>query len=268
MKNKDREKILKHLADYYRKRSGKNMKSLERGYILPKDEAKKNLIKSSFFDREEKIYDDITKHVYFRHLNSSQAMTINFAVPLIEKEKLNVLIENDKSKKQNPKIEKRVCEDTFEKKLRVKTDFDLLIKTEEKYHFYEFKYSENSFGSAKKNDSHIKIYNDTYKPVLNKICKGDVDVNKFLKEYQLWRNICHVAYMENKTGEVYFVFPEFRDDLNEKVEDAKKALKDEYQNHVHILIIDEIVEKFKNSKEEDLKNHYTEFYEKYLNIEF
>lgn len=74
--------------------------------------------------------------------------------------------------------------------------------------------------------------------------------------------------MENKTGEVYFVFPEFRDDLKKKVEDAKKALKDEYQNHVYILIIDEIVEKFKNSKDEDLKNHYTEFYEKYLNIEF
>ena len=106
MKNKDREKILNHLADYYRKRSGKNMKSLDRGYILPKDEAKKNLIKSSFVDKEEKIYDDITKHVYFRHLNSSQAMTINFVVPLIEKEKLNVLIENDKSKNQILKLRK------------------------------------------------------------------------------------------------------------------------------------------------------------------
>lgn len=273
MREKDIEKLFDHLADYKKTKlhipENGTWNNLKKDYILPKEEEKKNLINSGFYTEEENEYNKIKTHTLFNHLNSSQALAINFTVPMKKKEKLSLLINNDKSKIIESWLEEKLDKNiTFENEMKIQTSFDYLIETKNTYHFYEFKYSESSFGNAKNDDSHKKIYTNIYKPILDKICKEKISFDKFRKEYQLWRNICHVAYAEGKTGEVYFVLPDFRTDLINKVEEATKVLNDVYEKHVHKICIKKIVDELKESEDSDLKKHYKEFYEKYLNIDF
>ena len=89
-----------------------------------------------------------------------------------------------------------------------------------------------------------------------------VTEDEFFEEYQLWRNICFAA----DGYEVRFVFPAFRKDLAKKVLKAKERCKKEIKDRINFIYIDKFVRKMKESGDEDLRKHYSEFENKYLKL--
>lgn len=276
------EEIYSHLKDYkektlciseqgiyvYRK------KKLAKSYILPDKDTEKNLLDSGYFLEEKKVYEDLKSqnriHRYFRHLNSSQALALNLFVPVIEENLYSSLFCIDGIKIQNPEfehIEKKSFEDKFSG-FR-KTNFDFFVQSGNEKFFFEVKYSEKDFGKAASDEIHKQKFQEIYLPELKEICTKEglqeIDEKRFLKEYQLWRILCHVRY-----GGVYFAVPEFRSDLKSKVESARSVIKKEYQDKIHILVIDEFVEKMISKGEaegnEKISGHYKEFKKKYLEL--
>src|SRR5690554_5844337 len=94
---KFKNKIYKHLSNYKKEHypdllNGKWRSGLEKEYILPQSHSDLNIIhnyRNEFLNSE---YARIKRHMYFHHLNSSQAMCINFFFPLIQECMLEVIL--------------------------------------------------------------------------------------------------------------------------------------------------------------------------------
>ena len=182
------EKIREHLSNYKEKiladiPSGKWQEKGElRLHILHKDYKAKNLIGDYgrvFF--EKKILDKKKIHQYFHHLNSSQAMCINFFYPLIAENKLDIILktlglDNEEvkivefEKESNIDDEKMIREKIPELKQKdtIPTSFDFYFETKSKKLHFEIKYTEGEFGTAKK-DKNTKKYLDKYKKKYDRI---------------------------------------------------------------------------------------------------
>lgn len=261
-------RIFSHLETYKKailKINAKgNFRSQDYSHILPKDEIEKNLLQTDFKEKLHAAFSELKSknqiHRYFHHLNSSQAFALNLFVPVMEGELYQDFLEKEIGNVSKAEFE-HIEENSFEKNENRKTNFDFYICADKKNYFFEVKYTEDSFGKAKNDTSHQEKYNRTYKAELEKICSKNIDEKRFLKEYQLWRNLCHVQY-----GEVYFVFPSFRTDLKVKVEEAKYFLKVEYQKSVFVLEIDDFVKRMTGSNSEKISAHYKEFKKKYLDF--
>ena len=260
--------VLSHLEKYKKEilkinKSG-NFKGKEYPHILSKDEIDKNLLQTYYNDVLKEKFSELKKngqiHRYFHHLNSSQAFALNLFVPIIEGNLYQDFLEKEIGCISEPEFE-HVEENSFEKNENRKTNFDFYICANKKNYFFEVKYTEDSFGKAKNNAEHHEKYERTYKSELEKICSQNIDEKRFLKEYQLWRNLCYVQY-----GEVYFVFPSFRTDLKAKVEEAKSLLKTEHQDSVHVLEIDDFVQRMIDNNTQKISAHYKEFKRKYLDL--
>ena len=263
--SKSTKNIKKHMVDY--KNKCLDLKDLPWGtwhgkrynHILPLNKKELNMIHSCYYkDLFSYYYDLRSKHEIhpgFANLNSSQAFALNFFVPIIKENLFSKLL-------KIPEFEliKNTC---FEKKLDETegTQLDFYLETTTSSFTFEVKYSENAFGDAERNEEHLKKYYETYKNKLDEVV-GDLSEEEFFEEYQLWRNIC----FSNKDRYVYFVFPQFRDDLAKKVEDAKNKCKVNFKDNIKILYVDDFVKEMMKSDNIKLREHYTEFYEKYLNI--
>lgn len=271
------EKLKEHLIDY--KNKNEKLKDCECGewnkkkypHILPA--AKLNLLNAGYKKQLELTFDEIDRrkeiHKGFANLNSSQAFALNFFVPIIEEHLFDELLHGIKihqiEKDFNPKFE-------FIKFENEGTQLDFYLETLDKRQNFTFevKYSESAFGEAnnstnEKETEHNKKYNDIYKQKLEFVLKefdANKFKNKFFEEYQLWRNI---SFASDDTF-VCFVFPEFRNDLKITVDEAKKLCKPEIANTIHCIVVDEFVCKMMKNDNTNLKNHYTEFYEKYLDV--
>lgn len=236
-----------------------NKNEFEKEHILPKEDIEKNLLDSDCSQALKSYFNEIKSrnkiHRYFHHLNSSQALTLNLFVPIIEEKLYQIIIKNEKKivKKSFEYIEDSSFETSY------KTNFDFFFQTENEKYFFEVKYTEKKFGSAEIDRSHIKKFNKEYKNVLDAVCLSSINENEFLNNYQLWRNICYSIY-----GQVYFVIPLFRTDLRKQIEEAVTKLKNNYKEKIHIFIIDDFVSELINSNNVKLSNHYKEFRKKYL----
>ena len=233
-------------------------------HILPKDEIEKNLLQTDFKEKLHATFSELKSknqiHRYFHHLNSSQAFALNLFVPVMEGELYQDFLGKKIGNVSKAEFE-HIEENSFEKNENRKTNFDFYICADKKNYFFEVKYTEDSFGKAKNDTSHQEKYKRTYKAELEKICSKSIDEKRFLKEYQLWRNLCHAQY-----GEVYFISPSFRTDLKVRVEEEKSLLKTEYQDLVNVLEIDDFVKRMIDSNNEKISAHYKEFKKKYLDF--
>lgn len=267
-KNYNEYKIKLHLSNYkldkgitkcgIYKKNGKKY-----SHILPDE--RENLIKVSYKEQMEKLYQENKPHLhmYFSHLSSSQALCFNLFEPLRIEKKLNII---DSSISPDAKSEfEHIEKNSFEtcSKDKDKTNFDFFIHDNISKYFFEIKYTEETFGyvpNYSDNDNHDKKYNDYYKSQLEKIAPT-VDEKQFFDNYQLWRNICHVT-----EGKVFFVFLKDRIDLENDVEYAKNLCKEEYKESIKCIHIEDIVKKALLIIDNDkLIAHYKEFFEKYLN---
>lgn len=198
-------------------------------------------------------------HKGFKNLNSSQAFAFNFFQPIIDENLFNEFL-NTTDYGANTKPE-------FEKLNDDNTEFDFYISCGEKSASFEVKYTEDTFGDAPMDESHIKKWNEVYKrEIENLIGKDLLPMEDFFENYQLWRNI---LFTKNKNHQTYFIYPKFRrDELDSKINTILQQFPVLKEN-VHIIYVDTFVEEIlSNEYSELLKTHYSIFKEKYLNINF
>lgn len=260
------ENIKSHMIQY--KKETSDLRNLPFGlwnnnkyeHILPEDKKELNLIHpyyiESLLDFYNKLKNGNDLHKGFANLNSSQAFALNFFVPIIKNEELFAdLLELPKMEKiQSAEFEKTLNEEEG-------SQLDFYLETLSDAFTFEVKYSENAFGDAEKNEHHDIKYTDIYKDRLAKVI-DNLSGDEFFEEYQLWRNICFAG--DGKT--VCFVFPKFRNDLREKVENARNKCKQSIKDKIKIIFVDEFVNKMIKADNENLRKHYQEFKHKYLDL--
>jgi hypothetical protein len=243
-------------------------------YILPimkKDgrfKNTKNILSGIRTDFLNSNYKNIKPHIYFNHLNSSQAMCINFFYPLIKNNLLGHILFKVKI---NEPID--YCEVKFEKESNIektgrKTNFDFYIKTKKSTNiFFEIKYTERSFGIAKNDNAHIRKFSADYFPKLNSvphINKRYHSMDLFFKNYQIMRNILNI----DENSYVVIIYLKENEKLRMKCEEVKKQIILKPFTS-HFLDID-WHDMFKwtydsiNKNNKDLVRYYDDFYDKYL----
>lgn len=238
-------------------------------HILPEESWQANILepyREAFFNGPQA---KIQFHNDFHHLNSSQAMCINFFYPLIAEEKLHLLLPilgMDQTAKDC------IAEACFEKESNLeiakgrKTSFDfyMQLKPNTKI-FFEIKYSENGFGKAAKDDEHLSNYYKVYKPLLNNNpairdnCKNE---EYFLNHYQIMRNLLHI----DANSTVVFIYPQDNQKVNEEALQARAEVMTPGWESKFILYQWEglLRELFKHLKDKQLIDYYNAFADKYL----
>lgn len=185
-------------------------KILKKSYILPVHVAHKNImidVQAYKFIRNNTIQLDkcfegkpitIKLHRYWYHLNSSQLLTINYFYDFIENIKLlNSLL-------CFLGINERAKEATLEYSLVDQSEIDFVIKLEnDKFVYFEVKYSELEFGSASSTKTDYK------KRQVERYSKVSMGFEDFKKHYQFARNI---ILGENGSYSVFLV-PKFNDKI-------------------------------------------------------
>jgi hypothetical protein len=207
---------------------GKNIKY---PHILPVQNKNLNILPLYRAEFWKSKYCWIKLHRYFHHLNSSQAMCINFFYPLIKENKLDMIlpalnINNDSIDYSSVCFEK---DSAFERNSRP-TSFDFYFETVsgKKVHF-EIKYTEQEFGKAIHDLEHINKYNLIYKNHCTAISQQYSNVESFLDNYQLMRNLIHLA----DNSYVVFIYPENNKKIKAQAEFAKlNFVKPQYQQYV------------------------------------
>ena len=209
-----------------------------------KEAIKKNLLKGVKADMLVKPHPDA------HHLNSSQILCYNFFRPLIDKNGGATQELVDRLSEQGISIEKGAkCTfeytdnlDKMEKKRDKPTEFDFHIIGSDVEVFFEIKYTENSFGYAKKDDNHKEKYELVYKPLLEKApCLNHTpEFKEFAKFYQLYRNTVRIT---DKKKYLVLLYP----GENESVEEQAKAfvetkVKPEYQENIKRVYWKKMVE--------------------------
>jgi len=196
-----KENVFKHLAEYKEQELSISKmgywKGKPYGHILPKEMENRNILAhylTSFFSSEIR---NIKFHRYFHHLNSSQAMCINFFFPLFIERRLEFV--TDFIGFKNEVVDFRSVQ--FEKESEIDginnrrpTQFDFYFETESgKRFFFETKYTEYGFGSAKDDSDHRDKYKEVYMPHLSRVVHPEYsEVRTFFKYYQIIRNLIHI----------------------------------------------------------------------------
>jgi hypothetical protein len=211
----------------------RGLKTKYYGHILPKEEWKKNIIEP--YDTVFLNYiDEAHLHRYFHHLNSSQAMCINFFLPLIIENSLESMLSTlfdhlNGCEVINYAFEK---ESTIEhvKANERKTNFDFFVETSDRKKIYfEIKFTEKEFGTASlKSEDDNKKYSEKFErvykdqlmscPAISETYK-EKSGKKFLENYQIMRNLIHI----DEESYVIFIYPEG----NKTIRDGAKLAKGE-----------------------------------------
>ena len=250
---------------------------VELEYAFTEDDREENLIgayKDDFLSYKNKLKDDIKLHLYFHHLNSSQAMCLNFFFPLFKENRLDLVLDflgfaGDRVKYDTVAFEK---ESKIDGMLNYRpTNFDFYFETETGKKFYfEIKYMEHDFGKAPKdkNDKtlfdqeHIDKFNKVYSKNLVAIKPAYQVMNEFLSNYQLLRNVIHAG----PGSFVVFVYPKENGRIKQNVAKAiNEIVVDKWAQHVLAaeweLIFDFVNRNIHPSK---LSGQMNEFKEKYF----
>jgi hypothetical protein len=264
-----KEEIWKKLSEYKKE----NLSSLKDGYyrgkayghILPWICGESNLLKAyqEKFLRN-KLAENIKFHQYFHHLNSSQAMCINFFFPLVVEKELSVIL---KELGLDEKVDYGSIE--FEKESLVDkrdgqrpTNFDFYFKTESGKEFYfEIKYTEPAFGDADPDTAHINKYEQIYKAAASKTIEPTYNKRPiFLANYQIMRNLIHLS----KDSYVIFIYPEHNKKVRQQATEAEKFVLPEYQENFKQLTWETLLRWVGEQKfEGKLGDQYCEFKKKY-----
>ena len=195
-------------------------------HILPKGHESQNILAPySGHLKTSQYLANIKLHTNFLHLNSSQAMCINFFYPLILSKKLELItsilgIEGNVDY-DSVKFEK---ESIVEQNSERKTNFDFYLKTYKGIQiFFEIKYTEDGFGKATNDKGHLDKYNRTYKDALDKsvwIEKPFKDMARFFKHYQIMRNLLAI----DDNSYVVFIYPKSNVAISKAAAKAKTSI--------------------------------------------
>jgi hypothetical protein len=179
----------------------------------------------------------VSLHTDFHHLNSSQALCFNLFWPILSsRQLLSILL---------PALEISGCPDhsgaafEFQPNRSEGTNFDFMLplKSGERVYF-EIKYSESRFASAKMDEKHIVKFNSVYSSLIqNKFEERYSGSANFLKNYQILRNIWHL-----RSGDYcIFLFPAANRHLlrSEKIIEACSV--EPFKSHVKIVYTENLI---------------------------
>jgi hypothetical protein len=242
-------------------------------HILPEDKKILNLL-PAYRNTLDKYLENnkrkLKKHIFFHHLNSSQAMCLNFFYPLMEEKELGLILkliglENEEINYEKTCFEKESVVEKSNKNYRP-TSFDFYIETtSEKKIFFEIKYTEQEFGKAKPDKVHEDKFNDVYKGNLKGIKEEYHISNIFFENYQILRNL--ICISENSY--VVFLYPNGNKKIKTQAEVAKlKMLKSEVANNLINLTWEGLLSFAENNIEsQKIKTQFKDFKEKYNILE-
>lgn len=274
-------RVKKHMAEYKRNalciEENGTWRQTPYAHILPKEKRELNIISRYKEEFYQSNFSKIKYHRHFHHLNSSQAMCINFFFPLVQESKLETFLnllgfENEEVDYDRIRFEMVSGVD--------KTNFDFYIRLlSGKEIFFEIKYTESTFGSVKRNQSHEEKFNKTYRPILKNlsfisdgVMENAADVNLFLSQYQLLRNLVHIGDHRY----VVFVYPRTNKQLHGHLNRGLKELAGSewaercnvMVNHCSFASWENLTEALIKQLELDpLAHYYQDFTEKYLEID-
>lgn len=272
--------IKKHLCDYKKEKfpalpNGLWMRSnptKELGYAFRKkddtnNDEDENII--SYYKEEflKSRFKTIKRHMYFHHMNSSQAMCINFFFPLLFENKLELITEylgfpNEKINYSTVQFEK--ISDVEKKYGYRPTSIDFYFETQlGKKFLFEIKYTEKDFGKAPMDEDHIQKFDKVYKNQIGTAINSKYQtLSEFLKNYQLLRNLIHVG----PNSYVVFVFPGENARIKREAEMGKNQnVTEEFKPNILTIEWRNIFDRLNASLQPGkLKNQFEEFWRKYF----
>lgn len=245
-------------------------RKIKYGHILPESDKWENILLFKNYEVKNNIITDDKLHKYFHHLNSSQAMCLNFFYPLIKEKRLDLILKALQIEGiihyQTVEFEKESDKDNGYGR---STNFDFYLSTTDgKRIYFEIKYTENEFGKAENDAEHQKKYNEIYKPLLTNNMAIDnkyKDQGIFFENYQILRNLVHI----DEKSMVVFIYPKGNKGIREGAKKAKNEIVvDKWSEWFIPITWEEIVEKLiSHITDIDLREYYqTKFMRKYLNI--
>jgi len=190
--------LQRHLEDYAKRRLGVLDKGTYKGrqyqHILPYRQRYLNFLESFRAELQDYLdsHQSIKRHMYFHHLNSSQAFALNLFYPYFAAggnaaRALSAALGVDSS----------VADWEFEGIPDEKegTNVDVMWRTSAGTSvFCEVKLSEAGFGTAKNDDRHQRKLSEIYRPRLKALVSENLlQEQVFFKNYQLLRNISLLA---------------------------------------------------------------------------
>ena len=194
MKTDYQQSLQTHLANYARN----SLNVLEGGtyrgkaypHILPKSLQVLNLLETSRAALQAylKTHPSIKLHMYFHHLNSSQAFAFNLFFPFF-----SAGADPARALSSTLGVDDEITSDwEFEHIADANegTNADVMWRTTSARVFCEVKLSERGFGKAINDPEHRSKLEKIYKPRLtNMIASNFLEESTFFKNYQLLRNI-------------------------------------------------------------------------------
>lgn len=264
------DKMRERLSEYKKKKFPDVQDGLYQGrpygHIFPKGEQNRNLI--------EYYHDDILKnphyrkedlHIYFNHLNSTEALSFNFFFPLLIEKKLELLTSRLTLEEKAVNYETAVFEkpgidfEHFSDSI-----FDFYFETAAgKKICFRTKYTETGFGSAEDDAIHSELYEYVYKNYLSVITEKYRKKSEFLQRFQICRTLLHL----DQNTVLVIIYPRENHKIREEAEKAAhEILVPELRSCLILFTWEELTEYIlKNSvSPKKFQNQYKEFAEKYF----
>ena len=237
-------------------------------HILPFKNKYDNLLKTYKSKLIEYLIDkNIKLHICFHHLNSSQAMCLNFFYPLVKEKELGLIIEFLGFKNEIVNYDS-VCfeKDGLEKVYNSRpTSFDFYFETNSYKKFYfEIKYSESEFGKAKINPEKINKFKTVYQKYLAPLRAKYHNEKEFFDNYQILRNIIHIK----EDSYVVFIYPNNNKKVKMQAENVKNdMLILKYHNHFFPITWENLYSIILESvRSKDINKQFSDFKEKYFEM--
>jgi hypothetical protein len=215
-------------------------------HILPIAERRLNVL-STIRDEFWKWFSGrgIRLHSDFHHLNSSQALCFNLFFPLImynDAEGMSALLAalgltGTPAGGGCFEFEPNASEGTS-------FDFMLPLSTGSRIYF-EIKYTESAFGSAKADEEHLRKFESVYKPMVgkrfeNSFCSPD----GFLRHYQILRNLVYLNAGSDDLA--LFLIPKANRSLARSESVIRSCAVQPFRSQVRIVYLEELITKLQS----------------------
>lgn len=273
-----KESILDHLCHYKSNKLGIKVSGIfrgrEYGHILPWDLRMKNLLSGTRSTVSKNTLVRITLHSRFHHLNSPQAMCLNFFAPIINSPMLNVILPDDlaasgyKIMAETAVFEMPSTLDNVRDEIPTTFDFFVQAKSQEEKIanlYVVIKYTETGFGKAKNDEKHTTRIKKLYLPLARSsqtVNPDYLNIEQFSRNYKLMRNLVPIA----PNSYVIFIYPGNNLPVEKEVIKAwLLILKPDAAKYLHFRNWEKLIADIANFPDfKAHENHYVEFVEKYL----
>ena len=219
-------------------------------FILPEEEKDKNIIQKYRQRFWESPYAQEAYDEAFCHLDSNQALCLNFFFPLIEGGHLEDFIQIIGL--GHREIHYRNC-------IRRGEHFELDLDTDRGTIFFNVKYTGKAYGSLPETEETLKAYEETYRPMLER-AEAIRDVYKerkiFFKHYEIIKSLSRIE--DNNT--VVFLLPYENELLKSHIHIIEDIVKPSYLDQLRIVYWEDIFTALPDS----MMTMYSEFILKYF----